>query len=377
MRGLGKDMRWTLGLVLAVVAGTVMIGLRKPDAAINTLDVVLPAVACAAALLRTRFPVLVLLITLVCTGFYYPLGTLDGPVLLIFLLALFTAADQGHLLAAAVTGAASVFGMGLGETGGVRHVGDGLFLMIGGWVAAAVALGGVTRNRRAYLTEIERRAREAEHTKEEEARRRATEERLRIARELHDVLGHNISLINVQAAAALHGLRKRPESAETALRTIKDTSKDTLRQLRTTLGVLRQVDEDAPTAPADSIERLDELVGRSGLDVTANVAVGPLPAPVDLAAARIIQEALTNVGRHAGTGRASLTITQGRGDLVISVEDEGPGAVYADGAGYGIQGMRERAAALGGTLAAGPRPGGGFAVVATLPVAEDEQDGLR
>src|SRR5690606_22363270 len=191
---------------------------------------------------------------------YYPYAKLDGPLIFLPFLALFTAAERGHLVAAIATGSAALLAMGLGEAGEVRHVDDSAFVMITGWVVAAIAAGSVSRNRRAYLREAKRRVREAEQGREAEARQRAGEERLRIARELHDVLGHNVSMINVQASAALHGLKKRPEEAERALRAIKETSKETLRELRATLGVLRQVDEEAPITPADSLARVDELV---------------------------------------------------------------------------------------------------------------------
>ncbi|MEV4086807.1 histidine kinase dimerization/phosphoacceptor domain-containing protein, partial [Nonomuraea fuscirosea] len=227
---------------------------------LNALDLVLPLTAVCGLLVRERFPVAALIVVAASVVAYYPWATVDGPILVLLFVCLYSAADLGHLTAAIATGGASLLAMGIGESGGVRHVDDSLFLMIAGWVVAAIAFGGVTRNRRAYLEEARQHALDAVRSKEEEARRRAGEERLRIARELHDVLGHNISMINVQAAAALHGLKKRPEEAETALRTIKDTSKETLRELRTTLGVLRQVDEDAPTTPPDSLARVEALV---------------------------------------------------------------------------------------------------------------------
>ncbi|MFD1536864.1 sensor histidine kinase [Nonomuraea guangzhouensis] len=370
MRTLSAGTIVSLAVVIAVLAGTVATSFLHPDIAPNALDVLLPLAASAGVLVRQRYPVAALIIVLMAVAFYYPFARLDGPVIVLSFVVLYTAAELGHLIAAIAAGAASLLAMGLGETGGTRHVDDSMFLMIAGWVVAAVAGGGVTRNRRAYLREAERRVLDALHSKEEEARLRASEERLRIARELHDVLGHNISMINVQAAAALHGLKKRPEDAEAALRTIKETSKETLRELRTTLGVLRQVDEGAPTAPADSLARMEALVAGSGLDVRTELS-GPLdevPTEVDLAATRIIREALTNVSRHSGTAEARLSVTNQSGHIVIRVEDDGPGATYTDGSGFGLRGMRERATALGGTLEAGPRPGGGFLVVADLPL---------
>jgi signal transduction histidine kinase len=360
----------SLATCAAVLAGLVITYALRP-ARLNALDFVLPLIACGALLARRRHPVAALIVVSVCAAVYYPFAGLDGPLVVLVFVALYTAADQGHLAAAVTTGGASLLAMGCGEAGGVRHMDDSLFVMIAGWVLAAIAFGGVTRNRRAYLEEARRHALDALRTKEEEARRRAGEERLRIARELHDVIGHNISMINVQAAAALHGLKKRPEDAEAALRTIKETSKETLRELRSTLGVLRQVDEDAPTGPAAGLARLDELVAASGLQVRTETS-GPLdalPAEVDLAAVRIIREALTNVSRHAGTDQATLTISNTSGNIIICVEDDGPGSMYEEGSGYGIQGMRERAIALGGSLEAGPRPEGGFRVTARLPLS--------
>ncbi|TMR09557.1 sensor histidine kinase [Nonomuraea turkmeniaca] len=360
----------SLVAIAAVLAGMLITYAFRGDRQLNVLDVVLPAITFAGLLVRHRYPVAALIVVSVSVAVYYPRAGLDGPLIVLAFMILYTAADRGHLIAAITVGAVLLLGMGLGELGGSRHVDDSMFIAIAGWVVAAIAFGGVTRNRRAYLEEAERRAIDAERGKEEEARRRESEERLRIARELHDVLGHNISMINVQAAAALHGLKKRPEDAEEALRTIKDTSKETLRELRTTLGVLRQVDEDAPTAPADSLARIDALVAASGLEVRTELS-GPLeavPTEVDLAAARIIREALTNVSRHSGTNKATLSVSNTSGNIMIRVEDEGPGATYDGGSGFGLQGMRERASALGGTLEAGPRPEGGFRVVARLPL---------
>ncbi|MDP4505993.1 sensor histidine kinase [Nonomuraea turcica] len=360
----------SLVAIAAVLAGLLITYAFRADRQLNRLDVVLPIIACAGLLARRAYPVAALIVVAVSVAIYYPWAGLDGPLIVLAFMVLYTAADRGRLIAAITVGAVLLLGMGIGELDGPRHVDDSMFVAIAGWVVAAIAFGGVTRNRRAYLEEAERRAIDAEHSKEEEAMRRESEERLRIARELHDVLGHNISMINVQAAAALHGLKKRPEDAETALRTIKDTSKETLRELRTTLGVLRQVDEHAPTAPPDSLTRLDALVAASGLEVRTELA-GPLdavPTEVDLAATRIIREALTNVSRHSGTTQATLAVSNTSGNIMIRVEDEGPGASYEGGSGFGLQGMRERASALGGTLEAGPRPEGGFRVVARLPL---------
>ncbi|WP_410050175.1 sensor histidine kinase [Actinomadura sp. CNU-125] len=204
-----------------------------------------------------------------------------------------------------------------------------------------------------------------------------------MARELHDVLAHNISMINVQAGVALHLIDDDPGQARTALAAIKEASKEALTEMRSVIGALRAQGETAPRTPTAGLDRLDELLARAesaGLTVEAEITGdrGPLHAGTSLAAFRIVQEALTNVTRHAGPGpvTARVRIAYRDQEIEVRVEDDGRGVSLLDDrpAGSGIRGMRERAAALGGTFEAGPRPGGGFAVRATLPRdAPDEQ----
>ncbi|MFF5207910.1 sensor histidine kinase [Streptosporangium sp. NPDC000396] len=384
-------------VIVGVLAGTVAVAAFQPHATLNVWDYAMPLLACAALAFRLRFPVAALLVTAVTAGLYYPLAHLDGLIFLAVLLALFTAADLGHLVAAATITVIGLLAIVFGEVRGpTRHLDASQFLLLGGWVFATLAMGAVSRNRRAYLQEAGRRVEEAERTREEEARRRAVEERLRIARELHDTLGHNISMINVQAGAALHRIKDRPEQAEAALRTIKATSKEALRELRATLGVLRQVDEASPTNPGPSLDRIQEVIDRTGLTVRTEIIgeVLPLPAEVDHAAVRIIQESLTNVTRHSGAGAAEIVIRYGDTGITLQIDDHGrdvpgiddhgrdvpggepgtgsptgtPESRTGHGTGFGITGMRERATVLGGSLEAGPRPGGGFRVSARLPL---------
>ncbi|GLZ15134.1 two-component sensor histidine kinase [Actinomadura sp. NBRC 104425] len=338
--------------------------------------------ACAALYWRRVRPVTVCTVTLVACAVYYPCTEPDGPLLITFVIALYTVAAEGAVAVAVLLGAAAMAFVAYGEmTSTVNHLQDAALWMLAGWFVAVIAVGGVVRNRRAYLREAERRALAAERGREEEARRRATEERLRIARELHDALGHNISLINVQANAALHGLARAPDGAEAALSAIRQASKDALRELRATLGVLRQVDEAGRETPAEpaapGLARLDELTGRAG---TAGLAVHtsvegeprPLPPDTDLAAYRIVQEALTNVTRHSDAASARVRIRYGDDALHVEIEDDGPAAAKpAPGGGTGVDGMRERARALGGELTARARPGGGFRVRARLPLHTD------
>jgi signal transduction histidine kinase len=210
---------------------------------------------------------------------------------------------------------------------------------------------------------------------EEQARRRAGEERLRIARDLHDVVAHNISVINVQANTALHLMDRQPDRARSALATINDVSKQALTELRSILGVLRDADEDAPRTPSAGLDNLDVLVSKAN-DAGLTVRLEKhgdrvrLPAGVDLAAHRIIQEALTNTVRHSGAAAAVVRIAYEDRGVTVEVEDDGrPGqAIRMNGNGNGIVGMTERADALGGRLEAGPRAGGGFRVKAWLPL---------
>jgi signal transduction histidine kinase len=198
---------------------------------------------------------------------------------------------------------------------------------------------------------------------------------MRIARELHDVLAHSISVINVQAGVALHLLERQPEQARPALVAITQASRDALRELRATLGVLRGAGDEDPRAPAPTLARLDDLVSNAstaGVQVQVNVtgAERPLPPGVDLAAYRIAQESLTNVARHARPASATLSIAYGAEELVVEVQDDGRAAPEARAVreGHGLIGMRERAASVGGQLEAGPRPEGGFRVRARLPL---------
>jgi signal transduction histidine kinase len=236
---------------------------------------------------------------------------------------------------------------------------------------APVAMGAVVVV--AYLASY--RSRQVEQLRQAEALRLVTEERLRIARELHDVVSHSISVINVQAGVAAHVLDQQPDQAKQALLTIKATSKEALRELRGMLGVLRSVDEGESRAPAPGLAALHGLVEatiRAGLPTTVSVTgdAQRLPPAVDLTAYRIIQEALTNALRYAGPATARVQIAYADHQVRIDVVDDGQGSASAAvGGGLGIRGMQERAAAVGGQLEAGPLAEGGFRVHASLPVA--------
>ena len=242
-----------------------------------------------------------------------------------------------------------------------------------GWLISAGVMVVTARMWQLHVREVEQRAEEAERTKDEAAQRMAMEERLRIARELHDSLTHSISVIQVQAGVAVHLARKRGEDVPPALLAIQEAGADASRELRATLGVLRS-DEDSD---GSDLSQLDSLVARArtaGLPVTVTVtgAERPLPPEVDQAAYRIVQEALTNVSRHAGHASASVHLHYAPEALEIQVDDDGKGTVTStvtrpSGPGLGLVGMRERVSALGGRLQAGPQDDGGFQVRAELP----------
>jgi signal transduction histidine kinase len=238
-----------------------------------------------------------------------------------------------------------------------------------GWLVSA-AVGVVAFVQwHAYVREVESRAEEAERTRDEMARRRAVEERLRIARELHDSLTHSISVIKVQAGVAAHLTRKNGEEPSDALLAIQEASTDAVRELRETLDVLRR-DEDLNGSGLELLPALVERARSSGLSTTCTVRGDrrPLPPEVDQAAYRVVQEALTNVTRHAGKAAAAVQITYGPRTLTIRVDDDGPGSQRPPVPGYGLIGMRERVTALGGRLRAEPGESRGFTVLAELPV---------
>jgi signal transduction histidine kinase len=250
---------------------------------------------------------------------------------------------------------------------------------MGAWTLVAYGFAEANRARVAQMVAIakaqaeeERAAAERERAAEEQKLRQASEERLRIARELHDVLGHHLSLINVQAGVGLHLLDEHPEQAKTALAAIKQASSEALGEVRGVLAALRPEGEVAPKAPAPGLAEVEDLAAAAGLPVAFTVegVREALPPDLDRAAYRIVQEALTNVRRHAGpAAEAELTLAYSRELLRVRVVNRGavdPRARPDDG--NGIAGMRERATALGGTLRAGPRAEGGFEVVAELPV---------
>src|SRR6516162_1640448 len=340
----------------------------NPPHALGALGWVLLAAGPVALVARRRHPVPVLWVNVAGT---LPWSSAAGWANISFIIAFFAAATAGKrysawLALAFCSGwtiwlAPLVYGYAIPATNDA--------LMLAGWTVA-VAIAAEAYRLRAERVAATRASRQIDQ------RRQQSEERLRVARDLHDVIGHNISLINVQASMGLDLMDSQPEQARAALSAIKSASKEALEELRTMLTTVRQDDDAAPRSPAPGLDRLPELIEltrAAGLSVDVEVAgtAPPLPAAVHLAAYRIIQESLTNVARHAGRARVTVRVTYDDAAVHVEIDDDGKapaGASSTIGTGSGITGMRERAAALGGNLSAGFRHGGGFRVSARLPV---------
>ncbi|NUQ95520.1 MAG: sensor histidine kinase [Streptomyces sp.] len=380
---LALDAALAAGVLACMVAGSfvdphgkngVTWGVRTPD----TLALVLMVLGALALVFRRRAPRTVLALTGTVSLVECIVGDPRAPVAMSAVIALFTVAAStdrpttwrlGLLTMTVLTGASMLFGPL------PWYAQENLAIFA--WTGIGATAGDAVRSRRAFVQAIRDRADRAERTREEEARRRVAEERLRIARDLHDVVAHHIALVNVQAGVAAHVMDKRPDQAKEALAHVREASRSALNELRATVGLLRQSgDPEAPTEPAPGLDRLDELVGTfrsAGLHVEVARADNgtTLPAAVGLAAYRVIQEALTNVQKHAGTeAKAEVSVVRVGPNVEITVLDNGSGEDDApdSGGGHGLLGMRERVTALRGTLTTGPRYGGGFRVHAILPV---------
>jgi signal transduction histidine kinase len=356
---------------------------------------------------RRRFPLPVLAVTASCAAAFYLLGFPAGMETPAFLVALYAAASEGHRLAAwlAVPIAPVVIELAELAAGNPLETDDLVLVVMA--LVAVVALGELSRARRAYVREVEERARAAERTRVEEAARRVAEERLRIARELHDVLAHHLSVISIQSGAAIMRRRRRPELTDQALETIRTAAGEALGEVRAALGVLRDPDDPEPAAarspaaeldpaaertPVPTLTRLPELLERTraaGIraELTIDPAMPGLPAAVEFGAYRIVQEALTNTIRHARATTVRVDVAYASGELRVEIRDDGAGDTggehrgvrHDDGShdglhdarhdGHGLRGMRERVRALGGRLEAGSPDSGGFRVRAWLPTA--------
>jgi signal transduction histidine kinase len=379
-------MAWQQLLLLSAITSMVLFAvvtipadIRHALSSRQPLSWAVAAVVYAALVAHRRFPRATVAVAtigsvvLMADGMAYPL-TLPALFYALYWVAL--GASQRRTLAVGVTVKATLLAASL-----ITHPGITGFVVLL-WAALAVTTGTAVRSQRAYVAEVEERARRAGQAKEDEANRRVAEERLRIARELHDAVGHHVALINVQAGALACLLDDEDRSqARESVTHIQRASEEALEDLRLTVGLLREpglepAESAEPAEPVPGLDRLEELIcsfAGAGLRVTREVTgqVRSLPEAVELTAYRVIQESLTNTRKHTDCDTAVLRLGYAPGALRLAVEDEGK-AVTAAGRrmpeGHGIVGMRERVAAMGGRLSAGPGPEGGYRVLAELPL---------
>ncbi|MFC6021335.1 sensor histidine kinase [Plantactinospora solaniradicis] len=366
----------TIGLViLAVTLVTTSVPGPLPDG-VSLLAAVL---ACGALVLRRRWPYAVLVVATITAEVYLARSHGLGGTLLLAapLFALYTVAEHSDRRRALLVSGLVVVTVGVAHTfGGPSHLLGPENLALAALGAVAVAAGTAARHRRAYLAEVLRRAEDAERDRDAETRRRLTEERLRIARDLHDSVGHHLALINVQAGVTGHLLTGESVQVRATLAQIRQSSRAALDELRDSVGLLRQPDDEtAPRQPAVGLAALDDLLAayrRNGLRITAHVDRPPaaLAWAADHTAYRVVQEALTNVCKHAGPVDVALTVHHETDAVTVTIDNDGPSAEpFVAEPAHGIVGMRERVTAVGGALRAGPRPNGGWRVTAVIPVA--------
>ncbi|SIQ81670.1 sensor histidine kinase [Micromonospora avicenniae] len=357
---------WAIAVCVAAVLLVVGLSENRSATDVDPLGYVLLVAGGLALAARRRAPVPVLAATGVCAVGYQAVG-FEVPAVA-FLFAVYAAVRAGHRVVTVVAAVMTLAALPLAALAlpPDMPVGEALARARGvlelAWLVAAGAAGEALR-------QAERRADEAERTREETARRRADEERLHIARELHDSLTHQISIIKVQAEVAVHLARKRGEPVPEALLAIRDAGREATRELRATLEALRD-DGEAPSHGLDQLPELVERARSTGLDATLTIEGRrhDVPAAVGRTAYRVVQESLTNIARHAAAASASVRVDYRPDAIAIRVDDDGKAMPdTAPMPGVGLLGMRERVTALGGRLRAEPRNEGGFTVHAELP----------
>jgi signal transduction histidine kinase len=361
-------------MVLSVSVAQEEEATRSPDLVAYVLGIAVGALLLA----RRQLPIGVLIGSVGALFVYYGLDYPAFSPAVPLTVAAYSAVLAGHLVATALllTGIV-LFGLGwqtLAEDTDLASVLGTNTLTDLALLSAVVLLGEAVRNRRAWAEEVRLRLQRADEDREREAARRVEQERLRIARDLHDVLAHTVAAINVQASVAADVLGDAPEQAETSLRAIREESGRAISELKATVGMLREGDTEAPRAPTPGLSelgRLTDVAAGAGVNVEVSVTGSKraLSTAVELTAYRIVQEALTNVVRHAGATSATVALRYDVDSLMVLVEDGGRGPdAAANGDGHGLIGMRERAVAIGGTLETGRAASGGFRILARLPL---------
>jgi len=336
----------------------------------DALTVVLLAVAAGALVLRRSHPLIVWGVVLVAGIAVLAHGGDPTGAVVPSLLALYTVGTRAPLTTTVSLTAVTVAAYATALTVAEGQFSDRTLSSLA-FVGVAAAVGVAVRSQRSAVEAADARARQAEATREEEAERRVTDERLRIARELHDVVAHHISVVNVQAGVARHLLDSQPEQARDALTLVREASRTVLSEMSTVLGLLRTGEEETPTAPAPGLNgagALVESMRRAGLEVTERIEGEPyeLLEIADLTAFRVVQESLTNALKH-GTGTAELVLDYSPTAVVLEIRNPVRGGPSSSpGGGHGLVGMRERVTSLGGRFMAGPQADGWFTVQAEI-----------
>lgn len=355
-------------LLLVLVLGNTGSGSESADRPLDFGAAWLLALGTSFAVMARRAPATGALGALAVTISWYAVGYESALVNVPHLAAFYLLGASGDRrrqllvggLAVVVTGAA-VIAAGEGSASVAAAI---------GWTITPILFGELTYNRRALLDELADRAARAEAARDREAARRVAQARLEIARDLHDVLAHTVSVMTLHAGVGRDALPRDPDAAARALDTIRDAGRSAMGEVQALVAVLRNGSDPVETAPAPGLDRVPDLVDAArstGLDVDLDIAVdGDVPEVVQLTAHRIVQESLTNVVRHAQARHVAVRITGGPESLDLEVRDDGVGGDPGEG-GFGLQGMRERVSSLGGTLRAGPVPDGGWQVAAHLP----------
>jgi signal transduction histidine kinase len=370
-----------LALVLAVASLLELFATNDPEAhwgGRGPLQVVLALAVTLPLLLRVRAPIAVLMVVVAgvvvldgISSAHPSFEPFAAMVIAVYSLGAHTSGRQARLGVVLLAGVAAA-AVAASAAGG--HSVAGL-LSPGFWLLAAWVVGWIIRGWRTRTLELEGLTRELEEQRDLQAEAAVTVERGRIARELHDVVAHNVSMMVVQAGAAARVLEGAQPHVRDALAAIAETGRGTVDEMRTLLGVLRASEDGLALSPQPGVgdlERLVESVREAGLPVELHVEGQPAPLPqaLDLSAYRIVQEALTNTLKHAGPARARVDVRYGANAVELEISDDGSGGGNGGGSGHGLIGIRERVAMLGGDVEAGPGDGGGFAVRARLPVPQ-------
>jgi len=367
------DVLLPIPIIAVGMVGTSHISAESSERPVDALTFIVVGMAGGSLLARRRWPLATLLVVAAALAVYTAREYPGGPVYLTGPVALYSfAAANERRVAYVAAGAMTAMLMAVRLVTRPSLGGDDLLLLA--WAAAAVLAADAMRGRRERAAAALERRRYMDEHREGETKRRLAEDRLQIARDLHDSVAHSMATINVQAGAASRVIGRDPQQATEALEAIRIASRDVLNELAAMLDLLREGDA-ALRQPTPDLGQLGALVAssrRAGLDVavTAEGDLGEISPAISTTAYRIVQEALTNVIRHSGTDRATVTVSRQQGQgLDVEVADLGAGLASPanEGSGMGLVGIRERAAVTGGSCEVGPRPEGGFRVRVTWP----------